>query len=215
MTTTTTTSTLTVTAETTVQALIDAGLTLAQLQCLVNAKQSGASTTTDRAAFAHEVYAMMLEQPTAQWKNGTLLKVWFPNGKEADAEMEKQRVKKHQMISRALADLASDGYITKERSGNSASTTFYKVVESKMPKADAQDDAQDESSESQALAFEDKMAAARWPFFVPSSRTDEATDNATGYVSDGVFLCSQAIATDTLTILSTKDNYTIASDSRR
>ena len=138
-----------ITPEMTVQTLIDAGLTLTQLQAMVNAKANGGRATAneDRAAFASEVYAIMCENPSANWKNGALLKTWFPNGKEQDADLEKLRVKRHQQISRALSDLAQDGLITKERSGQSASTTFYKVVESKMPVAqdDSQVDAQDDA----------------------------------------------------------------------
>ena len=64
------TSTTIVTAETTVQTLIDAGVTLAQLQALVDRKSSPAGANVERAAFAEEIYALMLENPTAQWKNG-------------------------------------------------------------------------------------------------------------------------------------------------
>ena len=69
-----------------------------------------------------------------------MLKNWF-SGKQADAELEKQRVKRHQEISRALADLAKDGRIMKDRSGESASTTFYTVVAEKMPVAETAADA--------------------------------------------------------------------------
>ena len=134
------TTTTIVTAETTVQTLIDAGVTLAQLQALVDRKSSPAGANVERGAFAEEIYALMLENPTAQWKNGGLLKNWF-SGKQADAELEKQRVKRHQEISRALADLAKDGRITKDRSGESASTTFYTVVAEKMPVAETAADA--------------------------------------------------------------------------
>lgn len=161
-------TTLTVTADMTIQTLIDAGISLAQIQSLVNAKQRGASTssTSDRAAFAEEIYALMIERPTAEWKNGTLLKNWFPNGKEQDADLEKLRVKKHQMISRALADLASDGRLTKERSGQSASTTFYKVVESRIPAqadeadAGASDDIIELIEEAERIEFEDAQDVA-------------------------------------------------------
>ena len=137
-----TTTTLTVTAETTVAQMIEAGVTLSQLQALVTRAASG-EPSSDRAEFAEEVYAIMCDQPHANWKNGIILKTWFPNGKESDAEREAARVKRHQMISRALADLTKDGRITKERSGNSASSTFYKLVEAKLPAAESTDDAAD------------------------------------------------------------------------
>ena len=129
------TTTTTITPDMTVQALIDAGLTLPQLQRMVNAAAQGAtiSATGSRQEFAEEVYAILIERPTAEWKNGEVLKTWFPNGKEQDAELEKARVKRHQEISRALSDLVSDGRLVKERKGSSASGTFYKVVEAKMP----------------------------------------------------------------------------------
>lgn len=135
-------TTTTITPEMTVQDLVDAGIvTIAQLQCYANAKASGArgASSQDRAVFAEEVYAILLEQPTAEWKNGKVLKNWFPNGKEEDPEMEKLRVKKHQEISRALADLTKDGRLVKERKGSSASGTFYKVVEAKMPQPEGED----------------------------------------------------------------------------
>lgn len=133
-------ATTTVTPEMTVQQLIDAGvITLVQLQSFADRKAAGATrgaASADRAAFAEEVWSIVLEQPTAQWKNGKILKQWYPNGKEDDAELEKARVKRHQQISRALADLVSDGRLVKQRKGSSASGTFYTVVEAKVPAAD-------------------------------------------------------------------------------
>ena len=143
-------ATTTVTPEMTVQQLIDAGvITLVQLQSFADRKAAGATrgaASADRAAFAEEVWSIVLEQPTAQWKNGKILKQWYPNGKEADAELEKARVKRHQQISRALADLVSDGRLVKERKGSSASGTFYTVVADRIPApADEADDSGDEA----------------------------------------------------------------------
>lgn len=144
-------TTTTVTHEMTVQQLIDAGvITLVQLQSFADRKASGASrgaASPDRAAFAEEVWSIVLEQPTAQWKNGKVLKQWYPNGKEADAELEKARVKRHQQISRALADLVSDGRLVKQRKGSSASGTFYTVVETKVPVAEAPADTDEGSAD--------------------------------------------------------------------
>jgi hypothetical protein len=134
----------------TVQDLIDNEIvTLAQLQGFANRKAAGGrgAANPDRAGFAEEVYAILIENPKAEWKNGAVLKTWFPNGKEADAELEKQRVERHRQISRALADLTSDGRLVKERKGESASSTFYRVVEDKMPVAQAEDDAADGDGE--------------------------------------------------------------------
>ena len=149
------TNPITITADMTVQTLIDEGVvTLTQLQAYANAKASGGrgASATDRTAFADEVFAIMCENPQQAWKNGILLKTWFPNGKEQDADLEKLRVKKHQAISRALADLTADGRLVKDRSGDSASTTFYKVVESAIPaQADeAPADETDDGTESEA-----------------------------------------------------------------
>ena len=140
----------TVTPEMTVQQLMDAGvITLAQLQGFANRKAAGATrgaASPDRAAFAEEVWSIVLEQPTAQWKNGKVLKQWYPDGKQADAELEKARVKRHQQISRALADLVSDGRLVKQRKGTSASGTFYTVVADRIPApADEADDSGDEA----------------------------------------------------------------------
>ena len=136
-------TTITITADMTVQNLIDAGISLARIQALVNAPAAPAASSS-RSAFAEEVYQIVCANPGQNWKNGDVLKTWFPAGKCADAAMEKLRVKRHQEIGRALADLAADGRMVKDRSGDSASTTFYKVVESKMPAADIQaDDASD------------------------------------------------------------------------
>lgn len=140
----------TVTPEMTVQQLMDAGVvTLAQLQGFANRKAAGATrgaASPDRAAFAEEVWSIVLEQPTAQWKNGKVLKQWYPDGKQADPEAEKGRVKRHQQISRALADLVSDGRLVKARKGESASGTFYTVVADRIPApADEADDSGDEA----------------------------------------------------------------------
>ena len=140
----------TVTPEMTVQQLMDAGvITLAQLQGFANRKAAGATrgaASPDRAAFAEEVWSIVLEQPTAQWKNGKVLKQWYPDGKQDDAELEKARVKRHQQISRALADLVSDGRLVKQRKGTSASGTFYTVVADRIPApADEADDSGDEA----------------------------------------------------------------------
>ena len=140
----------TVTPEMTVQQLMDAGvITLAQLQGFANRKAAGATrgaASPDRAAFAEEVWSIVLEQPTAQWKNGKVLKQWYPDGKQADDELEKARVKRHQQISRALADLVSDGRLVKQRKGTSASGTFYTVVADRIPApADEADDSGDEA----------------------------------------------------------------------
>jgi predicted transcriptional regulator len=123
-----------VTAEMSVQALIDAGVvTLSQLQGFADRKAAGAKRTaaaSDRKAFADEVYDIMCSEPQiAEWKNGKILKQWFPNGKSQDVEVENARKKRHSLISRALADLASDGRIVKHNKTNTASGTFYTVVE--------------------------------------------------------------------------------------
>ena len=166
--------TLTVTADMTVQTLIDAGVftSLAQVQGFADRAAQGARGTAnpDRQAFAQEVFEIMLEQPTAAWKNGKILKTWFPNGKEADAELEKQRVKRHAAISRALADLVDEGRLVKDRSGDSASTTFYKIVESHIPtpETDSSDEGEgvdDETplemlEEAERIEFEDAQDEA-------------------------------------------------------
>ena len=142
--------TLTVTADMTIQTLIDAGIvTLAQLQSYANAKAAGGrgGSNPDRAAFAQEVFQIMLEQPQLEWKNGKVLKTWFPNGKETDVELEKLRVKKHGAISRALADLVKDGMIVKDRKGSSASGTFYKVADAHIPAPETDDSGEGEELE--------------------------------------------------------------------
>ena len=130
------TTTIVVTAEMTVQSLIDAGVvTLSQLQGFADRKAAGAKRTAaaaDRAAFAEEVFEIMSEASDAKWKNGKILKQWLPGGKSQDEETEKARVKRHQEISRALRDLASDGRIVKHNNTNTASGTFYTVVVTEM-----------------------------------------------------------------------------------
>lgn len=117
---------ITVTPEMTVQDLINAGISLARIQALVNAPAAPAASNS-RAEFAEEVFEIVSADPTRCWKNGDVLKTWFPNGKCSDAAMEKIRVKRHQEIGRALADLAEAGRLIKSRNGDSASSTFYKV----------------------------------------------------------------------------------------
>jgi len=161
------TSTIIVTPEMTVQTLIDAGVTLAQVQSLLAPKPQS-SGNTDRAAFADEIFEMMCADAQANWKNGALLKHWF-SGKQADPELEKARVKQHQLISRALADLTKEGRITKDGGQKSASGTFYRVVESAIPATaeapvdDASDDALIEMiEEAERIEFEDEMYDAEY-----------------------------------------------------
>lgn len=157
-----------VTPEMTVQTLIDAGVTLAQVQSLL-APKTRSTANVDRAAFAEEIFGMMCADTQANWKNGKLLKNWFA-GKQSDPEQEKARVKRHQMISRALADLTKEGRITKDRSGNSASATFYRVVESAIPATaeapadDASDDADliEALENAECIEFEDEMYEAEY-----------------------------------------------------
>jgi len=147
-----------VTPEMTVQTLIDAGVTLAQVQSLL-APKTQSTANVDRAAFAEEIFGMMCADAQANWKNGKLLKHWFA-GKQSDPELEKARVKRHQMISRALADLVKAGRITKDGGQKSASGTFYRVVESAIPAPadDASDDALIEALENaERIEFEDEM----------------------------------------------------------
>jgi hypothetical protein len=141
------TQNITVTPDMTVQTLIDAGISLSRIQALFDAKSPSASSS-NRTAFAEEVYAILLTNPTAEWKNGSVLKTWFPSGKCSDAAEEKLRVKKHQEIGRALADLAADGRLVKDRNGDSASSTFYKVVESRIPAVEPESDISTETDES-------------------------------------------------------------------
>jgi hypothetical protein len=90
-----------VTPEMTVQTLIDAGVTLAQVQSLL-APKTQSTANVDRAAFAEEIFGMMCADAQANWKNGKLLKNWFA-GKQSDPELEKARVKRHQIASQKIA----------------------------------------------------------------------------------------------------------------
>jgi DNA-binding transcriptional MerR regulator len=119
-----------ITNRTTVKQLIGMGVTLAQIENLVkrvNKKEARNALTEERSQFMEEVFTIMVQNPECKWKNGKILKTWFPNGKSQDPEIEKARKQKHSEISRALSELSNQGRIVKIQNGNSASSTFYQV----------------------------------------------------------------------------------------
>ena len=138
-----------ITNKTTVKQLIAMGITKSQIENLVARAQRKANKSQvneERQAFMEEVFALMLANPEMQWKNGKLLKNWFPDGKSADEEVEKARRAKHAEISRALQSLSEAGRISKHNKTNTASGTFY-TVELQLPAVQNANDKADDSQE--------------------------------------------------------------------
>ena len=138
-----------ITNKTTVKQLIAMGITKSQIENLVARAQRKANKSQvneERQAFMEEVFALMLANPEMQWKNGKLLKNWFPDGKSADEEVEKARRAKHAEISRALQSLSEAGRISKHNKTNTASGTFY-TVELQLPAVQNANDEADDSQE--------------------------------------------------------------------
>ena len=120
-----------ITNRTTVKQLIEMGVNFEQIEALIvkaNKSKSKAQANLEHQKFIEEVYSLMVENPESKWKNGDLLKTWFPEGKSKDAEVEKSRVSKHSEISKALQALTADGRIVKCNETNTASGTFYMIA---------------------------------------------------------------------------------------
>jgi predicted transcriptional regulator len=125
--------TMELTPNTTLKELYALGITQSQIQSLINATQRKSkrlNSSNNRASFMEEVFALMLQQPNVEWKNGKILKNWYPNGKSSDEEIEKARRKMHSEISRALQDLTKAGRIVKKNNTNTSSGTFYTITPS-------------------------------------------------------------------------------------
>ena len=121
-----------ITNRTTVKQLSEMGVSIEDLNQLIEQsqkKQERLELLQKREEFAEEVFQIMLENPEAEWKNGHILKHFFPEGKSTDEEVEKSRVRKHAEISRALQALTESGRIVKVQ-GKTTALTHYKVENS-------------------------------------------------------------------------------------
>ena len=121
-----------ITNRTSVKQLKEMGITLEDLHSLIaraQRKQNREQVNAERVAFVEEVFTLMSANVEQEWKNGMLLKHWYPNGKSANEEEEKARKSKHAEISRALQSLVDDGRIVKQNKTNTASGTFYTVAQ--------------------------------------------------------------------------------------
>ena len=100
-----------ITNRTSVKQLKEMGITLEDLHSLIaraQRKQNREQVNAERVAFIEEVFTLMSANVEQEWKNGMLLKHWYPNGKSANEEEEKARKSKHAEISRALQSLVDD-----------------------------------------------------------------------------------------------------------
>ena len=139
-----------ITNRTTVKQLIEMGITKTQIEALiqrVNRKANRDALSAERLEFMEEVFGIIQSNPECKWKNGMILKTWFPNGKSSDEEIEKARKAKHAEISRALSGLADQGRIVKVQNANSASSTYYTVVAALPMIEDEKDEGSDSDSE--------------------------------------------------------------------
>lgn len=117
--------------KTTVKQLKALGVSIEQIQSLIASNERKANRSrvnAERDAFVEEVYTIMVEDLSQEWKNGLILKAFFPNGKSKDEEIEKARRAKHAEISRALQSLVDAGRIEKQNKTNTTAGTFYTVV---------------------------------------------------------------------------------------
>ena len=118
-----------ITNRTTVKQLKEMGVSIDDLNQLIVQSQKRTARlelVQQRQEFAEEVFQIMSENPEAEWKNGHILKHFFPDGKSKDEEIEKSRVRKHQEISRALQSLTTSGRIVKVQ-GKTTALTHYKI----------------------------------------------------------------------------------------
>jgi len=119
-----------ITNRTSVKQLKGMGITIEDLHALIaraQRKQNRQQVNEERVAFIEEVFTLMTANVEQEWKNGMLLKHWYPNGKSANEEEEKARKSKHTEISRALQSLVDTGRIVKQNKTQTASGTFYIV----------------------------------------------------------------------------------------
>lgn len=127
-----------ITNRTTVKQLKEMGVSIDDLNQLIAQSQKRAARlelVQQRQEFAEEVFQIMSENPEVEWKNGHILKHFFPEGKSKDEEIEKSRVRKHQEISRALQSLTTSGRIVKVQ-GKTTALTHYKIENSSDSEVD-------------------------------------------------------------------------------
>ena len=79
----------------------------------------GLSKAEQKAKVLEVIQSLSLET----FKNGHILKYWFPNGK-GQGEYEALRVKNHQFISRALKAMVADGTLVKVAATNACHTGY-------------------------------------------------------------------------------------------
>lgn len=120
-----------ITNRTTVKQLIELGVTFEQIESLVvkaQNKNQKSKVKLEQAELMTEVFDIMFSSPNAEWKTGSILKTWFPEGKSKNEETENERKQKHAQISQALKALSDSGKILKHNQTNTTSGTFYTVV---------------------------------------------------------------------------------------
>ena len=83
----------------------------------------GLSKAEQKAKVLEVIQSLSLET----FKNGHILKYWFPNGK-GQGEYEALRVKNHQFISRALKAMVADGTLVKVAATNACHTGYQLVT---------------------------------------------------------------------------------------
>ena len=136
-----------ITNRTSVKQLKEMGITLEDLHSLIaraQRKQNREQVSAERITFIEEVFTLMSANVEQEWKNGKILKHWYPNGKSANEEEEKARKSKHAEISRALQSLVDDGRIVKQNKTNTASGTFYTIAQ---PEGENTDSIENEETE--------------------------------------------------------------------
>ena len=79
----------------------------------------GLSKAEQKAKVLEVIQSLNLET----FKNGHILKYWFPNGK-GQGDYEALRVKNHQFISRALKAMVTDGTLVKVSATNTCHTGY-------------------------------------------------------------------------------------------
>ena len=142
-------TTITITADTTVAQLIEAGIfkSISDAQKQVNSAHQGSVDKEElEIDFAMDVFGFMCESPNAvaqDWKTGKVLKKWYPNGysnlrkaeqagnREAKEQMKEVR-KIHSAISKNWKVLMELGLVTSHCDGGNTAHTYYRIVKSKM-----------------------------------------------------------------------------------
>ena len=120
-----------ITNRTTVKQLIELGVTFEQIESLVvkaENKNKKSKEKENQIELMSEIFDIMFSNPNAEWKTGSILKTWFPEGKSQIEEVENERKQKHSQISQALKALSDAGKIAKHNQTNTTSGTFYTVV---------------------------------------------------------------------------------------